>query len=181
MLWGGARGLPRIPQLSSVVLVLVWVLLSFLFLLRLIRSHWGRSVLALREDALAAGAMGISVFWKKIQVFVLSAFFSGVAGGLFAHAQGFIDPNNFNFNRSVEMVMMVVLGGMGSFSGAAFGAIVITILPEMLRFLQDFRLVLFPVVLMVLMLERPSGCFGDYEIWDFFSSWWGRRQKKVKV
>jgi branched-chain amino acid transport system permease protein len=97
----------------------------------------------------------------------VSSFFAGVAGGLFAHYQGFIDPGTFNFNRSVEVVIMVVMGGMGSFSGAVLGALLVTLLPEFLRVFAEYRMVIFSASLVLVMLCRPMGIMGHKEIWNF--------------
>jgi len=165
---GGARGLPMIPRASNFFWVYCWVFLTFVILYRLVRSSTGRAILALRDDEIAAEAMGVPVAHYKVVAFVISSFFAGIAGGLFAHYQGFIDPNSFNFNRSVEIVIMVVLGGMGSFSGAAAGAILVTVMPELLRAFESYRMVIFSFLLVLMMLLRPSGVMGHREIWDFF-------------
>jgi len=165
---GGAVGLAGIPLSANFFWVYFWVFVTFLFLFRLIRSSHGRAILAIREDELAAELMGIPTAKYKVIAFVLSSFFAGIAGGLFAHYQGFIDPNSFSFIRSVEIVIMVVLGGMGSLSGAFAGAIIVTVLPELLRVFNSYRLVIFPLLLIVTMIWKPSGLFGFREIWNFF-------------
>lgn len=170
---GGARGLNAIPTHANFFWVFLWVGLTGLALWRLLKSYRGRAILALRDDETAAEAMGVPVAHFKVVSFALSAGFAGIAGGLFAHYQGFIDPQSFDFNRSVMVVIMVVLGGMGSLSGAVLGAFVVTILPESLRFFESYRLVIFPLVLILLMILRPSGIFGHRELWELFP----RRQK----
>ena len=112
--------------------------------------------------------MGINIAHYKIVAFAISSFFAGIAGGLFAHFQSFIDPNSFVFNKSVEVVIMVVIGGMGSLSGAMLGGIIVTLLPELLRAFDNYRMVIFPLILIILMLVRPRGIFGHKEIWEFF-------------
>lgn len=163
---GGARGLPGIPRAANFFWVYLSVLFTFVMLFRLIRSSTGRAILSVREDEIAAEAMGINVARYKIVAFVISSFFAGIAGGLFAHYQGFIDPNSFNFMRSVEVVIMVVIGGMGSFSGAMIGALIVTMLPEFLRAFAQYRMVIFPLVLIIVMLLRPMGLLGHREIWQ---------------
>lgn len=172
---GGPRGLPGIPRESSFFWVYFWVVTTLILLFRLIRSSRGRAILSVRENEIAAEAMGIDIAHYKVVAFVISSFFAGIAGALFAHYQGFIDPSSFNFNRSVEVVIMVVIGGMGSLSGSLLGAIVVTLLPEMLRFLDQYRMIVFPLILIVMMLVRPMGLLGHLEIWDF---WKGLRRKK---
>lgn len=172
---GGPRGLPGIPRVSNLFWVYLWAGVTFLVLYRLVCSSYGRAILSVREDEIAAQSMGIDVAHYKVVAFVISSFFAGVAGGLFAHYQGFIDPATFNFNRSVEAVIMVVLGGMGSLSGAVVGGILVTLLPEVLRAFETYRMVLFSLLLVVMMLVRPMGIFGHWELWDLPEVW---RKKK---
>ncbi len=165
---GGARGLPAIPRVSNFFWVYLIATLTFIILLRIVRSSAGRAIISIRENEIAAESMGINVARYKIVAFVISSFFAGIAGGLFAHYQGFIDPNTFNFTRSVEVVIMVVIGGMGSLSGSIIGAIIVSVLPEVLRGFSQYRLVIFPLVLIVVMLVRPHGLFGFQEVWQVF-------------
>lgn len=165
---GGARGMYGIPTRSDFFWVYLWLGVTFVVLWRLLKSSRGRAILALRDDEIAAEAMGVAVSHYKVVCFTLSAFFAGIAGGLYAHYQGFIDPQSFDFNRSVLIVIMVVLGGMGSLSGAVLGAFIVTILPESLRVLDNLRLVVFPLLLILLMLWRPMGVFGHRELWQLF-------------
>ncbi len=165
---GGARGMPGIPRESNFFWVYLWAAVTFIFMYRLIRSSTGRAILSIRENEIAAEAMGIDVARYKVVAFVISSFFAGIAGGLFAHYQGFIDPSTFNFNRSVEVVIMVVMGGMGSFTGAALGALLVTLLPELLRVFAEYRMVIFSASLVAVMLWRPMGIMGHKEIWHFF-------------
>lgn len=165
---GGARGLPGIPAKANFFWVYLWVAITFAVLYRMIRSSQGRAILALRDNEVAAESMGVRVAHYKVVSFVVSAFFAGIAGGLFAHYQGFIDPQTFYFNRSVEVVIMVVIGGMGSLTGSIIGAALVTVLPEFLRVFQQYRLVIFPLLLVIVMLVRPMGIMGHREIWDFF-------------
>jgi branched-chain amino acid transport system permease protein len=165
---GGARGMTAIPRVSDFFWVYLWAAVTFICLNRLMASSVGRAILSVRENDVAAEAMGINVSKYKIIAFVISSFFAGVAGGLFAHFQGFIDPSSFSFQRSVEVVIMVVIGGMGSLSGAVLGGIIVTMLPEALRIFSEYRLVIFPAILILLMLVRPLGILGRQEVWDFF-------------
>ena len=165
---GGARGLPGIPRVANFFWVYLWVVVTFVALLRLLRSSYGRAILSVRENEIAAESMGINIAHYKIVAFAISSFFAGIAGGLFAHFQSFIDPNSFVFNKSVEVVIMVVIGGMGSLSGAMLGGIIVTLLPELLRAFDNYRMVIFPLILIILMLVRPRGIFGHKEIWEFF-------------
>jgi branched-chain amino acid transport system permease protein len=175
---GGPRGLPLIPRVSNFFWVYTWVVLTFVILLRLMKSSYGRAILSVRENEIAAEAMGIDTAHYKILAFVISSFFAGIAGGLFAHYQGFIDPNTFNFNRSVEVVIMVVIGGMGSLSGSMIGGVIVSVLPELLRVFEKYRLVIFPLLLILMMLLRPMGLLGHREIWEF-GSWFRKKKEPV--
>jgi len=176
---GGPRGMPGIPRESTFFWVYFWALNTFVILYRLIKSSYGRAILSIRENEIAAESMGIDIAHYKVVAFVISSFFAGIAGALFAHYQGFIDPATFNFNRSVDVVIMVVLGGMGSLSGALLGGIIVSLLPEILRVLEQYRMVVFPLILIVLMLVRPMGLLGHREIWDFLPKF--KRKKEVKA
>lgn len=175
---GGPRGLPGIPRFANFFWVYLWAAFTFLIIFRLVKSSYGRAILSVREDEIAAESMGINVARYKVVAFVISSFFAGIAGGLFAHYQGFIDPNSFNFTRSVEVVIMVVMGGMGSLSGSLIGAAIVTVFPEMLRMFEQYRLVIFPAILIAIMLWRPIGIMGHHEFWDFIGP--GRRKGKAK-
>ncbi len=175
---GGARGLPGIPRVSSFFWVYLCAAITLIFLKRLSESSFGRAILSIREDEVAAEAMGINVPHYKVVAFVISSFFAGVAGALFAHYQGFIDPQSFNFNRSVDVVIMVVIGGMGSLTGAILGGIIVTFLPELLRVFQQYRMVIFPLMLIIVMLVRPMGIMGYREVWHF--EWYKRLFNKKK-
>lgn len=168
---GGARGLPDIPGTTNFGWIYAFVVLTLFVLTRVIRSPQGRGLLAVREDEIAAEAMGVSTTGVKVRAFVLGAFFAGIAGGLFAHQIRYLNPASFDFNRSFEIIIMVVLGGMGSITGSVVSAIFLTVLREALRPLQeitkiDFRMVIYSLSLIVLMLTRPNGLFGTSEISD---------------
>lgn len=128
------------------------------------RSRHGRAVIAIREDEIAAESMGINTTYYKLFTFVLAAFMAGVAGGIFAQQIGIIDPSKFDFNKSVEILIMVVLGGMGSITGSVISATVLTWLPEQLRDFSQYRLLVYSIILILVMLFKPSGLLGRYEI-----------------
>ncbi len=130
---GGARGLAGIARYSTFDWVWFLTVLSFLVLYFFTRSSFGRSLKALREDETAAACIGIPTTRYKVLAFAISSFFAGLSGGLFAHSLLFIDPSSFGLLRSIEVLLMIVLGGMGNLWGAAFGGAVLTILPETLR------------------------------------------------
>lgn len=165
---GGARGLPGIPGFSTFGSVYSLVILTLFVLWRLIHTAFGRSFQAVASDEVASQAMGLNTTSIKVRAFVMGAFFAGIAGGLFAHYLRFINPQSFDFNRSFEIVIMVVLGGMGSLTGSCVAAILLTVLRELLRPLQeithiDIRMILYSFLLIVLMLTKPHGLFGHHE------------------
>lgn len=152
-------------------LALFWILLCFFTIWRLVRSSHGRAFLSVRDDELAAEAMGINTTQAKVRAFALSSFFAGIAGSIFAHYVAYLNPASFTFNRSVDAVIIVVLGGMGSLSGSLFAATLITIIPELLRPLQevtgvDLRMVIYALLLILMMILRPQGLMGSKEIPD---------------
>lgn len=174
---GGARGMPNIPALSSFGWVFTVAILSLFTVWRVINSAHGRAFLAVREDEIAAEAMGVNTTRAKVRAFVLGAFFAGIAGGLFGHYLRYLNPATFDFNRSFEIIIMVVLGGMGSITGSAIAAVFLTVIREALRPLQeitklDFRMVIYSVMLIILMLTRPNGLFGTREFTSFLPAKW---------
>ncbi len=124
------------------------------------KSTYGRGFIAVKDDEIVAEAMGINTTKFKVTAFIIGAFFAGVAGGLYSHFLQYINPEDFNFLRSVEIVAMVILGGMGSTLGVVIAAIVLTILPELLRDVQQYRMIIYALLLIVMMLLRPQGLFG---------------------
>ena len=144
---------------AFIIMVLV-IVINFSFG----RSRHGRAVIAIREDEIAAESAGVNTTYYKLFAFVLAAFIAGVAGGLYANQIQVIDPAKFDFNRSVEILIMVVLGGMGSITGSIISATVLTVLPEMLRGFDEYRMLLYSIILIAVMLFKPSGLLGRYEI-----------------
>ena len=124
---------------------------------RLVYSGGGLAFRAVREDETAAESVGVATTRVKVEAFVVSSFFAGVAGALFAHAEGYVHTNSFSFLRSFEIVVFVVLGGLGSLTGAILAAAVLTAAPELLRGLGEWRMILYSVLLIVTMLLRPQG------------------------
>ncbi|RPH67022.1 MAG: branched-chain amino acid ABC transporter permease [Myxococcaceae bacterium] len=192
--FGRALGLSGIPQTSSLFAVWFCVFLVVLVARRIVGSTHGRSLWAIREDEVAAEAMGVNTTGYKVRAFVISSFFAGVAGGLFAHFVPIINPGSFTFVKSIEVVVMVVLGGLGSTTGAIVAAVILTLLPEALRtlFLQlgglgagvslaqkvdQIRMPVYGILLVVLMLVRPQGLFGTREVWDLLPRWIPRARK----
>jgi branched-chain amino acid transport system permease protein len=165
---GAARGLPGIPEWVDPFWVGLGVLAVLLTARHLALSTHGRALFAIRDDEVAAESLGVDTTRYKVLAFVLGSFFAGVAGGLFAHFLGYLNPNSFTFIKSIEVIAMVVLGGMGSVSGSVLAAVILTLLPEVLRPVKDYRMVMYSLMLIVLMITRPQGLLGSREIQ------WGR-------
>jgi len=166
---GGARGLFGVPIWANFFWVGVGVLAVVLMSRHIATSTHGRALFAIRDDEVAAEALGVDTTRYKVLAFVLGSFFAGVAGGLFAHFLGYLNPSSFQFLKSIEVIAMVVLGGMGSISGAVIAAVLLTVLPEVLRPVKDYRMVLYSLMLIILMITRPQGLMGSRELsWSMF-------------
>jgi branched-chain amino acid transport system permease protein len=161
---GGARGLKGIPLITNYTWVYFIAVIVVILCYTFINSRHGRAVISIREDEIAAEASGVNTTYFKMFAFVLAAFFAGIAGGLYAHHIGILNPAKFNFNYSVEILVMVVLGGMGSITGSVIAALVLTILPEALRQFADYRLLVYSGMLIAMMLFRPKGLMGTKEL-----------------
>jgi branched-chain amino acid transport system permease protein len=177
---GGARGLPGIPQWANFFWVFGAVVAVVALSRHLAASTHGRAMFAIRDDEVAAEALGVDTTHYKVTAFVLGAFFAGVAGGLYAHFLSYLHPNSFTFLKSIEVIAMVVLGGMGSISGSILAATVLTLLPEVLRPVKDFRMVVYSLMLIVLMITRPQGLLGTHELSLARLRSWFRRRAAAK-
>jgi branched-chain amino acid transport system permease protein len=156
---GGALGLNGIPAYTTTFWVLACGALTVFVVHCLVNSTYGRGFLATHDDEIAAEAIGLNTTRYKIVAFVVGAFFAGVAGGLYGHFKQTISPGGFDFTKSIEIVVMVILGGMGNTLGVILAAILLTLLPEVLRPVADYRMILYSLLLIVLMLVRPQGLF----------------------
>lgn len=150
-------------------LILILVIITIVTINNLIKSRSGRALISIREDELAAEAMGINVLRYKVIAFTVAAFFAGIAGSFYAHYVSFIDPQSFTFDESIQILSIVILGGMGSNLGAAIGAVILVTIPEMLRGLQEYRMLIYGAVLVIMMLVRPQGLFGNLKITDILN------------
>jgi len=157
---GGAYGLKGISRYTTIPWTFFWVYVTIYVVQSVIKSRHGRAMLSIREDEIAAEAAGISITFYKVAGFALSAAFAGVAGGLYAHYLCILDPPSFGFMRSCEILVIVVLGGMGSIIGSVVSAVVLTILPEFLRGFSQYRMMIYSLLLIVVMMFKPSGLFG---------------------
>ena len=170
---GGGRGLSGIPPKTTFAWVFFIMIFTILIIYNIARSSQGRAMMSVREDEIAAEAMGINTTKYKIMAFVIGSFLSGIAGGLFSHYLMYIKPEQFGFLKSVDLVTYVVMGGMGSLTGSVFSTGILTILPEFLRFMNDYRMIIYPLALIIIMRFRPQGLMGTKElsmkIFDKFS------------
>jgi branched-chain amino acid transport system permease protein len=171
---GGSLGFTGLPYYTTLFWVYVFVTITLVASLRLKYSSNGRAFLSIRENEVAAEAMGVDTTRYKVRAFVLAAFFAGIAGALFAHEVGTtLNPRELGFQKSFDVIIMVVLGGLGSVSGAVLAAIILTILPELLRGLSDYRMIVYALSLIIMMIVRPQGLFGIRELWEL-----GRGRRK---
>lgn len=159
----GASGLKSIPKTTNFLDTFICVALVCFIIHAMLKSRHGRAVLAIRENEIAAEACGINTTYYKTMAFVMSAFFAGVAGSLYAGDIGILDPSGFGFMKSIEILVMVVLGGMGSMIGSVIAAVVLTALPELLRAFSSYRMVLYSLLLIVVMIFKPTGLMGTYD------------------
>jgi branched-chain amino acid transport system permease protein len=167
---GGSLGFSGVPKYTNLFWVYAFVTITLIVAHRLKFSSAGRNLISIREDEVAALAMGVHVTRWKVRAFVIAAFFAGIAGGLFAHESGIIlSPRDAGFQRSIELVIMVVLGGKGSISGVVLAAALLASLPELLRDFDQYRMIAYAVLLIGMMLLRPQGLFGSRELWDLWS------------
>ena len=154
---GGALGLNAIPAYTNIFWVLASVAVTVYTVLALVHSTYGRGFLAVHDDEIAAAAVGLNRTRYKVVAFVVGAFFAGIAGGLYGHFKLTITPTGFDFTRSIEVVVMVILGGMGHTAGVVGAAVLLTLLPELLRPIAEYRMILYALLLILLMILRPEG------------------------
>ena len=160
---GGAQGLSGITRYTDFKMIYIIMAVSVTIMYSLMTSRHGRAVLAIREDEIASEAVGLNTTYYKVFAFALSAMFAGIAGGMYGHTMGIISAKQFDYNYSINILVMVVLGGMGSFTGATLSAIVLTLLPEVLRGFSDYRMIVYSLMLIFMMIFRPEGLLGRRE------------------
>ncbi|MEA5060446.1 MAG: branched-chain amino acid ABC transporter permease [Clostridia bacterium] len=161
---GGARGLTGMKMYTTLPAVLVVSVLAVAALVCLIRSRHGRNMVAIREDELAAQVSGINVFYYKMMALGISALYAGIGGGLLAHYMGYIQPLMFKMVKSTEYTIIVIFGGLGSVTGSVVGTLLLTFLPEVLREFENWRLVLYGLAVIIIMISRPRGLMGGTEL-----------------
>ena len=183
---GGATGY-QVAGYANFMWIAIFAAITVVVIHNIVKSNSGRALVSIREDELAAEAMGVHTTRYKVSSFAIGSSFAGVAGVLFAHYNKFLSTNDFQFIKSFEIIIMIVIGGMGSMTGAILGAVIVTLLPELLRQLPDIqigattlkfadlRLVIFALILILTMILRPQGVLGTRE----FGLNWLRRPRKA--
>lgn len=157
--FGAATGLTGIPNWTNFGWAWGGAALTVFVVGCLVSSTYGRGFIAVHDDEVAAGAIGVNPVRYKVTAFVIGAFFAGIAGGLYAHHKQFLSPGGFDFMKSIDIVVMVILGGMGRTVGVIIAAVLLTILPEALRGFAEYRMILYSLLIIVLMIARPQGLF----------------------
>jgi branched-chain amino acid transport system permease protein len=198
----GYMGIPTFPglgvnrDLSTVIITGTVMVFAILAVVHLMTSSHGRALITIREDEIAAEAVGVKTYYTKMYAFVLSAFLAGVSGGLFAMWMSFIKPQIFDWMRSMDLLIIVVFGGMGSLTGTVVASFVLAFLQELLRVVENYRLVVYALLLILMMIFRPQGLLGTKELlmtqtllsvkwWgslpDRMAKWWGRFTAKLET
>jgi branched-chain amino acid transport system permease protein len=172
---GGARGYSGIPIVKSFFWIFLVAILTIVIVYNIVHSAFGRALISIREDEIAAEAMGVNTTRYKVMAFVISSAMAGAGGVLFAHFDGYLNPKSFEFIKSFEILIMIILGGLGSIVGSVLGAILLTVLPEALRSFAQYRMVIYALLLIVLMITRPQGLLGKT---DMFKKWRARFRGK---
>ena len=175
---GGAAGLSNIPKLTTFPLVFVFIVISVIVIHNFIRSSHGRACISAREDEIASESMGINTTKYKTLAFVIGAMLASIAGALYAAYFYVLKPTTFGFMKSIDILVIVVFGGMGSLSGSILAAIVLGIINLTLQSYSEIRMILYALAIIVIMVYRPQGLFGSKEVTDFLPKKW---QKKKEV
>lgn len=165
---GGASGM-QVSHLTTWPWVFACVMITVLVIRNFTNSTHGRACISVREDETAADAMGINTTYYKVAAFVIGAFFAGIAGSLYAHNFYIIQPSNFGFLKSFDILIFVVLGGLGSLSGSVLAAILLTIVTTFLQDYPETRMIIYSLVLILMMIFRPQGLMGTKEITSLFT------------
>src|SRR5450432_1897125 len=156
---GAASGLKGIPEYTNFFWAWALAAVTVYVVTSIVNSTYGRGFIAVHDDEVAASAMGINPVRYKVTAFVIGAFFAGIAGGLYAHHKQFLSPTGFDFMKSIDIVVMVILGGMGRTTGVIIAAVLLTLLPEFLRGFAEYRMIIYSLLIIVLMIVRPQGLF----------------------
>ncbi|NLI68008.1 MAG: branched-chain amino acid ABC transporter permease [Bacilli bacterium] len=173
---GGAAGM-QVKHMTTWTYAFISLVITIIIISNFTNSRHGRACIAIREDEIAADAMGINTTYYKVLAFVIGAFFAGIAGGLYAHNFYIIQPQNFGFLKSFDILIFVVLGGLGSLSGSVISAILLTLVSTFLQEYPETRMILYSVVLILVMLYRPQGLMGTKEITDVVANLRSKRRE----
>lgn len=173
----GAAGLNGIPRYTNWLWLFVFTALTVVLINNFVRSSQGRACISIREDEIAAESMGVNTTQYKVMAFAIGAFFAGIAGALYSSYFYFIKPNIFGFMKSIDILVIVVFGGMGSITGSIIAAIALAVLTTFLQAYSELRMIIYALLLVVIMLFRPQGLLGTKEITDLFKS----RKKGEKI
>ncbi len=160
---GGSAGFPGIPNYSSMLFSLVCAVLAFFIAWRFIHSKYGRNLTSIRENEVAAEAVGINAYRFKRMSFTFSAVYAGWAGALYAGYMMYVVPTNFALSKSIELITTTVIGGLGSLTGSVLGAILVTLLPEIFRSLSNYRMLIYGCAVVLIIMFRPNGLYGYKE------------------
>lgn len=160
---GGTPGLLNIPKYSNFNVIYICVIITCFLIHTMMKSRHGRAILSIRENEIAAEACGVNTTYYKVMAFSVSAAFAGVAGALYGGLQGSLFPSAFGFMDSINILVIVVLGGMGSMVGSILAATVLTALPALIQFLASWRMVIYSALLILVMIFKPSGLMGTYD------------------
>jgi branched-chain amino acid transport system permease protein len=175
---GGAEGFSQVPGYTTLFFVYLFAFVLLVLAYRLKYSSKGRALLAVRENEIAAEAMGVDTTRAKVVAFVFAAFFAGIGGSLYAHQVGALDPKELGFMKSIDLVIIVVIGGMGSITGVVLGATILVVLPEIFRQFADYRMIAYALALIAVMILRPQGIMGVKELWE--TSTWRKQVAKLR-
>jgi branched-chain amino acid transport system permease protein len=171
---GGASGLTGIPRETNIFLVYFIVILTIWGMYRIQNSRFGRALTAIREDEIAAETMGINPLLYKIKAFAIGTFVAGISGSLFAHMMQYLHPADFGFARSFEILNFVVLGGLGSIPGTILGTAILSLAPEFLRFVKEYRMLIYGALMVTMMIFRPNGLLGGVDVARVLRGCWAR-------
>ncbi|MBQ1215531.1 MAG: branched-chain amino acid ABC transporter permease [Firmicutes bacterium] len=174
---GGAAGLSGIPKMTSWPMLWAFTVGTLVLILAFIKSSHGRACIAIREDEIAAESMGVNTTKYKVMAFAIGAFFAGIGGALYASTFYILKPTTFGFMKSIEILMIVVLGGMGSMTGTVVASAVLAVITMLLQSFSELRMVLYAIMLVAIMLFRPQGLMGSREL--SIPGFTAKRQKKA--
>lgn len=166
----GAAGLNGIPRFTNWMWLFIFTALTIILINNFVRSSHGRACISIREDEIAAESMGINTTMYKVMAFAIGAFFAGIAGALYSSYFYFIKPNIFGFMKSIDILVIVVFGGMGSITGSVIAAVVLAVLTTYLQSYSELRMIIYALLLIIIMIFRPQGLMGTNEVTDLFKN-----------